>query len=1411
MGTPASCVDFNHPLYLHPSDTLGTQLVSYQLLGPENFTVWSRTMRIALLAKNKLGFVYGSCSKASVTVDLHSQWDRCNALVLSWILNTVSKELSAGIVFASSAASVWTDLNERFNKVDGSRIFFLHREIASHSQGTASVSLYFTKMRLLCDEYEALVTFSSCGCCEHSRQNSEHIVQQRLFQFLMGLNETYSVIRSQILLMLPLPTVSQAYSMLMQEEAQRLHASGPVASEPTSVFSANAAQKKRFNGICDHCKVKGHKRENCFRLIGYPPDFKFTKKKTVNSGNSVVTHVTAADAVDKMATVDSTHPPQAPVFTQAQYQQILSLLNKESSVAPAASLAETSLAGMVLPCEWILDTGATNHTLSDFRCLESAVSCASYSSCVRLPTGSSSPITHTGSCTISPDLKLVDDLSSGKMKGIGREQDGLYIFHPSHTVFSPATGSTLSPKSALTLGKNSFSTTTDSSLLWHSRLGHASISRLNKMPLHPCNFSNSTSIQNCPVCPLAKQNRLPFPLSNTRAETTFSLLHLDLWGPYRVSTHSGHRYFLTIVDDFTRLTWVYLLRLKSDVPVQLKQFFRMIQTQFSATVKIVRSDNGSEFFNTACTEFFHTMGIIHQSYCSHTPQQNGVAERKHRHLLEVARSLKFQSNMPSKFWGECVLAACFIINRLPTLLLSWKSPFEVFYKKLPDLSCLKVFGCLCYATTPRYSDKFSPKAIPSVFMGYSAVQKGYVLFNLHTKTFFVNRDVIFHEDIFPFKFPVESPFFFPTSDNTMFLDLDDSVPHLPPPIAPLSDSFLIPSGSSPDSPVTSSSITQPLRRTSRLPKRPQWMQDYVCSNQSSASSLETSPYSISQVYSSSHLPYHTCCFAANISAVTEPHTYQEAILDSRWVDAMKQEIRALEENGTWEVVSLPRGKVPIGCKWVYKVKYQSDGSIERFKARLVGKGYRQRAGLDFQETFSPVAKQVTVRTVISVAAMNDWPLFQMDVYNAFLQGDLYEEVYMDLPEGFRKQGKHKMCRLLKSLYGLKQASRQWNLKLTEALMHGGYVQSKHDYSLFTKKQGDKIVVLLVYVDDLLITGNDIGMIDELKRVLHSSFKMKDLGELKFFLGIEIARSNSGIVLSQRKYALELISDAGFGEAKPASTPLEQNKRFTTVEYDDLVDLRSCNDELMCNDPNFPMPEKCTGMGYYIMQDVSTYQRLMGRLLYLTNTRPDISYAVQHLSQFMQNPKKSHYEAALRIIRYIKKSPGQGIFLAAENKAQLVAYCDSDWATCPMTRRSITGFCIKLGNSLVSWKSKKQSTVSRSSAEAEYRSMASTVAEIVWLHGLLKEICFDQIVPALLFSDSQAALQIAANPVFHERTKHIEIDCHFVREKIREGLVRTQHVRTDEQLADVMTKALGVQQHEYLVTKLGVKDLYHPPT
>ncbi|KAL3378593.1 hypothetical protein AABB24_004490 [Solanum stoloniferum] len=504
------------------------------------------------------------------------------------------------------------------------------------------------------------------------------------------------------------------------------------------------------------------------------------------------------------------------------------------------------------------------------------------------------------------------------------------------------------------------------------------------------------------------------------------------------------------------------------------------------------------------------------------------------------------------------------------------------------------------------------------------------------------------------------------------------------------------------------------------------------------------------------------------------------------MQAMKLEIQALEDNNTWEIVDLPPGKNAIGSKWVYKIKYKANGELERFKARLVAKGYSQQEGLDYYDTFSPVAKMVTVRCVIALAVSKGWNLYQMDVYNAFLQGDLDEEVYMEMPQGFKQEG-HKVCKLLKSLYGLKQASRQWNIKLTTALLKAGFMQSTYDYSLFTWKRNEGMVIVLVYVDDLLITGNSESMITEAKEVLHQQFKLKDLGELKYFLGIEVLRSAQGVILNQRKYILELISETGLTGAKPSCTPLESNSKLTSVEFD-----------------------KANGViGDAVLHDITGYQRLVGKLLYATITRPDISYAVQSLSQFMQQPKKSHLEAANRVIRYLKGTVGQGIWLKAQAATKLVCWCDSDWAACPNTRRSVTGYVVKFGESLVSWKSKKQHTVSRSSAEAEYRSMASAVAEITWLEGLFAELNVSIHKPVTVLSDSKSAIQLAANPIFHEPTKHIEIDCHFIRDKVKAGLVQPIYVPTQHQVADILTKGLGQDQHLHLLSKLGVLNILHP--
>nr|XP_016510818.1 PREDICTED: uncharacterized mitochondrial protein AtMg00810-like [Nicotiana tabacum] len=304
---------------------------------------------------------------------------------------------------------------------------------------------------------------------------------------------------------------------------------------------------------------------------------------------------------------------------------------------------------------------------------------------------------------------------------------------------------------------------------------------------------------------------------------------------------------------------------------------------------------------------------------------------------------------------------------------------------------------------------------------------------------------------------------------------------------------------------------------------------------------------------------------------------------------------------------------------------------------------------------------VTMRSVVAVAASKQWYIYQMDVHNAFFNGGLDEEVYMVLLEGFyRQEESQKVCKLQKFLYGLKQASRQWNLKLTEALVHMGFQQSHYDYSLFVRRVGDDIVIILVYVNDLLITGSNHKLLCDTRLDLQSRFKMKDLGELKFFLGIEFARSNKGILMSKRKYSSELISETSLSGAKPISTPMELNQKLTTVEYD--LSFRKGN-----------------ATADEVLRDPGVYQRLVGKLLYLTMTRLDISFVVQVLSQFMHCPRISHMEAASRVVRYIKQAPGLGLLMPAEDTKNLTAYCDSNWGAFVETRRSVTGYLVKFGN------------------------------------------------------------------------------------------------------------------------------------
>ncbi|KAJ9541585.1 hypothetical protein OSB04_028091 [Centaurea solstitialis] len=475
----------------------------------------------------------------------------------------------------------------------------------------------------------------------------------------------------------------------------------------------------------------------------------------------------------------------------------------------------------------------------------------------------------------------------------------------------------------------------------------------------------------------------------------------------------------------------------------------------------------------------------------------------------------------------------------------------------------------------------------------------------------------------------------------------------------------------------------------------------------------------------------------------------EAASSSHWQEAIQEELRDLVKAQTWDPVPLPHGKRPIGSKWGFNLEY----------------------GIDYEETFAPVARVTSVRSLLAITATKHWPLFQMDVKNAFLNGDLSEEVYMTPPPDVSLPSGH-VCRLRKALYGLKQAPRAWFEKFSKTVLSLGFFASNYDSGLFTRTTASGSILLLLYVDDMIITGDDSIGIASLKQSLSSSFEMKDLGKLHYFLGLEVLSDSSDTYLCQAKYISDLLSKAGLSDNKVASTPLERNLHLA---------------------PN-------SGQ---LLQDPTQHRQLAGSLVYLTVTRPDIAFVVYTVSQFMAAPYSDHYAAVIRILRYLKGTMFHGLHFSSKSSLVLRGFSDSEWDSDMTDRRSTTGYCFFLGDSLISWRSKKQTLTARSSTEAEYRALADISQELIWLRWLLSDMGVPQSSPTPLWCDNNSAIQIAHNDVFHERTKHIEIDCHFVRQHVVRNTIRLQPISTLDQPADIFTKAHLPGWFRELVTKLNL--------
>ena len=512
-------------------------------------------------------------------------------------------------------------------------------------------------------------------------------------------------------------------------------------------------------------------------------------------------------------------------------------------------------------------------------------------------------------------------------------------------------------------------------------------------------------------------------------------------------------------------------------------------------------------------------------------------------------------------------------------------------------------------------------------------------------------------------------------------------------------------------------------------------------------------------------------------AAGEPSSVEEALQEDCWRKAMRAEMQAIEENRTWDVSDLPKGHKAIGLKWVFKLKKDPDGKIVKHKARLVAKGYAQVQGVDFDEVFVPVARIETVRVLLALAARGGWEVHHMDVKSAFLNGDLAESVYVKQPPGFVVGTGDKVLKLRKALYGLRQAPRAWNSKLDKELIALGFTKSKLEHAVYRRGNQESFLIVGVYVDDLIISGPCVRDIAQFKLEMKKKFSMSDLGLLSYYLGIEVRQGEEWITLSQSAYANKILESAGMSNCNPSATPMESRLKLYKRMEDEVV-------------------------------RPTEYRSLIGSLRYLVNTRPDLAFSVGVVSRFMEAPSQAHWGAVKQILRYLKGTIGYGCKFGrkAELKPLLLGYSDSDYAGDPEDRKSTTGVAYFLGGNVVTWASQKQKIVSLSSCEAEYIAAAAAACQGIWLSRLVGDLMGTKEARVRLLMDNMSAIALSKNPVHHDRSKHIDTRFHFIRECIEEGKVEVDHIGTAEQVADILTKALGRARLVELRSALGVVKL-----
>ena len=854
----------------------------------------------------------------------------------------------------------------------------------------------------------------------------------------------------------------------------------------------------------EETKIKGNAENTTRALAHQQQDFKRSTKGFQNSKSSKKNV--------KCYNCGKTGHIKSQCWQRKDKQDANATVEKKDDDTKRTLLATALSTKEVMSDDWIIDSGASSHM--SFK-KEDFVNYKELETPIQVQVGNGGKLQaigngdvpvyvngKTNSCIIKDVLYvpgLVHKLLSVKQMTSTKKE---ILFNENNCIIKNKLGETLATGrqvgklyllnccNATETGFSCSAITDDKAKLWHCRLGHVGQDKLNKLCSSKavrgldCKPSNSKWI--CDSCCAGKLHKLPFPsIDNKHTRPVFDLVHTDVCGKIGTTSLGGGEYFVTFIDDKSRYCWISIIKRKSEVFTKFKEFKVLVENQYNCKIKRMRSDNGGEYCSNEFENYLTSHGIIHERTVPKNPQQNGVAERMNRTLLEMTRSMIHDAKVPKTFWGEAVNTAAYIINRLPCSSLGDRTPYEILNGHTPNVAHLRRFGSVTHMyINDDERSKLDPKSRKGILVGYGSSTKGYRVYDVENKRTCLCRNVIVDENkVFDHKDDL------PVPESTVTI--------------PLSDESVNDNDDHNDNDAGSEN-----RKSNRTKKTPNRFGDWI--------------------YSSVNFAPEPTCVSEALSSDESDH----------WKSAMDSEMSSIDEHKVWSLTDRPKDCNTIKCKWIFKRKISDDGSV-RYKARLVAQGFTQRPGIDYDETFSPVVRFESIRAMIAHAAKQNWHIHQMDVSTAFLNGEITENLYLEQPEGYLKANhENQVCKLHKALYGLKQSSKCWNVTLDNFLKEENFTQTESDPCLYSSVINGYLCIIGIYVDDLILMCEDMQVVDQLKNALNSRFRMRDLGKLNNFLGVKITESEEGILISQETFVNSLLHKFRLNDANSVSTPAE---------------------------------------------------------------------------------------------------------------------------------------------------------------------------------------------------------------------------------------------------------------------------------